>query len=163
MYKAIPKHQFIQLLIRGGQIISVLMENVMWLERIREYAKSIRLININPPATETEVQHLKNSFCEVPDDLIYLLKELNGDCCVMLSVNEIVETNQRLRKLVDYMPLDCLLFFAGNGNGDYYGYQIRKDGICPFNIFLWDHESDNRTWIAGSMDEFISKYCNGEI
>ena len=92
-----------------------------------------------------------------------MLNELNGDGCVFLSANEITETNQKLREYVDFMPLDCLLFFAGNGCGDYYGYQIRKSGLCPYNIFLWDHEYDSRTWAAGSMDEFVSRYCDGEI
>lgn len=135
----------------------------MWIEKIKEFAKTISFIHINPPASDSEIIHLENSFNEIPDDLIKLLKELNGDGCTFLSVNEIIETNQRLRKIVDYMPLDCLLFFAGNGCGDYFGYQIRKSGLCSYNIFLWDHESDNRTFAAGSMDHFISRYCNGEI
>ncbi|WP_163195776.1 SMI1/KNR4 family protein [Clostridium thermarum] len=135
----------------------------MWIEKITEYAKTIRLINIKPPATDSEIQKLRDSLGEIPNDLVKILKELNGDGCVLLSVDEIIETNMRLRTLDDYMPLDCLLFFAGNGSGDYYGYQIRKNGICPYNIFLWDHEYDNRTWVAGSMDDFVTKYCNGEI
>ncbi|MDR1158177.1 MAG: SMI1/KNR4 family protein [Oscillospiraceae bacterium] len=135
----------------------------MWIEKIKKYAKTIRLIDIKAPATDTEIQNLEKLLGEIPSDLVILLKELNGDGCVLLSVNEIIETNKRLRSLEDYMPLDCLLFFAGNGCGDYYGYQVRKAGICAYNIFFWDHEYDNRTWTAGNMDEFISKYCNGEI
>jgi len=134
----------------------------MWLEKIKEYSKTINLITINAPATDEEVKRLANAMGEIPSDLLALLKEINGDSCVLLSVDEIIETNERLRTLDEYMPLECLLFFAGNGSGDYYGYQIRKEGICSYNIFLWDHEYDNRTWIAGGMDEFISKYCSGE-
>lgn len=135
----------------------------MWIEKIKKYAKDISMIAINPPATDAEIHKLIDALGEIPDDLVKLLKEINGDNCVLLSVGEIVETNKRLRSLVEYMPLDCLLFFAGNGSGDYYGYQIRKEGICSYNIFIWDHEYDNRTWVAGGMHEFISKYCNGEI
>lgn len=135
----------------------------MWAEKIKEYSKTIELIKINPPAMNNEIQKLINYFGEIPDDLVNLLKEINGDDCVLLSVDEIIETNIRVRTLAEFMPLDCLLFFAKNGNGDYYGYQIRKEGICSYNIFIWDHEYDNRMWVAGGMEEFIAKYCNGEI
>lgn len=135
----------------------------MWIDKIKDYSKTINFISINPPATDIEINKLKKALGEIPDDLLELLKEINGDNFVLLSVDEIIETNRRLRSLQEFMPLDCILFFAGNGNGDYYGYQIRKEGICSYNIFAWDHEYDNRTWFAGGMNEFIIKYCNGEI
>ena len=124
----------------------------MWVEKIRKYSKNIRFININPPATDNEIQEVINTLGDIPDDLKKLLKEINGDNFVLFSTDQIVEENIRLREMIEFMPLDCLLFFAGNGCGDYYGYQIRKDGICSYNIFLWDLEYDNRTWVAGSMD-----------
>jgi len=134
----------------------------MWIEKIKEYSKYSRYINIKPSATDDEIQKLISSLGEIPNELIALLKELNGDDNVLFSVDQIITYNTDLRKLSFYMPLDCLLFFAGNGCGDYYGYQIRKEGITS-NIFLWDHEYDNRTWLAQGIDEFITKYCNNQI
>ncbi len=62
------------------------------------------------------------------------------------------------------MPLDCLLFFGGNGCGDYYGYPITlQDGVRDDNVFMWEHEYDNRIWKASNLEEAIKKYYNDEI
>ena len=135
----------------------------MWIEKIKKYAQIIGLIKINPPADASEIRNLKEIFGAIPCDLSKLLKELNGDNCVILSADEIIETNMRLRALDYYMPLDCFLFFAFNGCGDYYGYKITKKGEISSDIFFWDHESDNRTWVVKGMDDFIAKYCGGEV
>jgi hypothetical protein len=103
---------------------------MVYIEKIKELSKTIGLIKINPPASDVEIQKLKDSLGEIPDDLIVLLKELNGDDCVFLSAKDIIETNMMLRTdpgFDVFMPLDCLLVFAHNGCGDYYGYQIRKE------------------------------------
>ena len=137
----------------------------MYIEKIKEHAKASRFIVINPPASDVEIQELKDSLGEIPEDLVVLLKEINGDDNVFLSAKDIIETNMMLRTDPDfdvYMPLDCLLVFAHNGCGDYYGYQIRKEGIDSW-IFLWDHENDSRTWVARGLEHFITRYCNDEI
>jgi hypothetical protein len=54
------------------------------------------------------------------------------------------------------MPLDCLLFFGGNGCGDYYGYPITsQDGVRDDNVFIWEHEYDNRIWKANNLEDAI--------
>ena len=62
------------------------------------------------------------------------------------------------------MPLDCLLFFGGNGCGDYFGYPItRLSGVRNDNVFMWDHEYDSRIWKANNLEELIKKYYFDEI
>lgn len=62
------------------------------------------------------------------------------------------------------MPLDCLLFFGGNGCGDYFGYPITsQDAVRDDNVFMWEHEYDNRIWKANNLEDAIKKYYNDEI
>jgi hypothetical protein len=135
----------------------------MWSEKMQELAISNRHIKIGPPAQDADIQRLRDVLGEIPEELVSLLKEINGDSYFFLSVEQIIETNMALRAMDVFMPLDCLLFFAGNGCGDYYGYQIRKDGISPDNIFFWDHEYDNRIWVANSPEQLCDRYFNSEI
>lgn len=89
---------------------------------------------------------------------------MNGDNWLIFSTEQITETNLSARKLDCFMPLDCLLFFGGNGCGDYYGYPITsQDGVLNDNVFMWDHEYDNRIWKANNLEDAIKKYYNDEI
>jgi hypothetical protein len=135
----------------------------MWTKKLSKLAETIKSIKLGLPATDAEISAVEGRLGEVPIDLVNLLREVNGDNFVLLSTSQVIETNIRLRSLDDFMPLDCLLVFAGNGCGDYYGYQIRKSGVCPHNIFMWDHETDERIWIADGLSGFLNKYLNGEI
>ena len=62
-----------------------------------------------------------------------------------------------------FMPLNCLLFFAGNGCGDYYGFPITlSDGVRDDIVFMWEHEYDNRIWKANNLEDTIRRYYNSE-
>jgi hypothetical protein len=102
-------------------------------------------IKPNPPATQKQITEVEKSMgCKLPTDLKELLLEMNGDNWLIFSTEQITETNLSVRKLDCYMPLDCLLFFGGNGCGDYYGYPITsQDGVREDNVFIWEHEYDN--------------------
>lgn len=122
-------------------------------------------IKLNKPATEKQILDVEKALDnKLPDDLKELLLRFNGDNLLIFSTEQIIEINLSVRKLDCFMPLDCLLFFAGNGCGDYYGYPITKeDGVRDDNVFMWEHEYDNRIWKASSLEYTIKKYYNGEI
>ena len=122
-------------------------------------------IKPNPPATQKQILDVEKLLGnKLPVDLKELLLEMNGDSGLIFSTDQIIETNLSARKLNCFMPLDCLLFFGGNGCGDYYGYPITsQDGVRDDNVFMWEHEYDNRTWIASNLEDTIKKYYNDEI
>ena len=63
-----------------------------------------------------------------------------------------------------YMPFDHMLFFAGAGNGDQFFYPIQADGgIHRQDIFVWDHETDNRKWVASSLQKFVEQWYSGKL
>ncbi len=54
------------------------------------------------------------------------------------------------------MPLDCLLFFGEEGNGDLFGFRILKGTVNP-QVYEWDHENDNRTWSGSCLTDFYRR------
>lgn len=136
----------------------------MWKEKILELNKDNTFANLNPPATDIQILHLNSTLkLTIPVELESLLKEANGDGCTFLSTNQIIKDNLFLRKLDWCMPLDAFLFFAENGCGDYFGFSIKRNGEIDNNIFMWDHESDIRTWVANGLNQFIERRMNQEI
>lgn len=136
-----------------------------WSELYNRLKKEHKAIKTNHPATLNQVAHVEKTLgVRLPDDIKEFLLEMNGDGWFVFSADEIIETNLRVRtEMTSYMSLDCLLFFAGNGCGDYYGYPITRDGIRDDNVFIWEHEYDNRIWRANSIEDAIRKYYNDEI
>ena len=136
-----------------------------WHVIYRELTSKHNYIKPNPPATEKQISDVEKSLgCKLPNDLKELLLDMNGDNWLIFSTEQITETNLSARKLDCFMPLDCLLFFGGNGCGDYYGYPITsQDGVRNDNVFMWDHEYDNRIWKANNLEDAIKKYYNDEI
>ncbi|NYB76135.1 SMI1/KNR4 family protein [Sedimentibacter hydroxybenzoicus DSM 7310] len=136
----------------------------MWKLKILDLNKDSLFAKLNPPATETQIYKVSSTLkVEIPDELESLLKEVNGDGATFLSTEQIIRDNLFLRELEDFMPLDVFLFFAENGCGDYFGYSIRKNGEIDNNIFMWDHESDSRKWVAQGLDQFIERRKSEEI
>ena len=136
----------------------------MWKSKILELNKDNPFSKLNHPATEAQISEVSLKLkVKIPDELEALLKEVNGDGDTFLSTEQIIRDNLSLREMEDFMPLDVLLFFAENGCGDYFGYAIRKNGEIDNNIFMWDHESDSRKWVAQGLDQFIERRKNEEI
>lgn len=136
----------------------------MWKEFLTELAASSNNVRMNPPAARNDVLEVENKLDLIfPQRLKNLLSEFNGDNYFILSTKEIIEVNTNLRKLTCYMPLNCLLFIAGNGCGDYFGYAITGEGINDSQIYMWDHESDNRVYIADGLKDLIEKYYTDQI
>jgi hypothetical protein len=136
-----------------------------WKVIYQELTSKHNYIKPNSPATHKQLSDLEKSLgTKLPTDLKKLLLEMNGDNWLIFSTEQIAETNLSVRKLDCFMPLDCLLFFGGNGCGDYYGYPITlQDGVRDDNVFMWEHEYDNRVWKASNLKEAIKKYYNDEI
>jgi SMI1 / KNR4 family (SUKH-1) len=98
----------------------------------------------------------------LPPDLGSLLMETNGiigpdGLDVVWRLARIVEDNRTFRTSSDlaelYLPFDGLLFFGDNGGGDQFAFVLRDNRR---DIFVWDHETDSRYWVAGHLENFLS-------
>lgn len=83
----------------------------------------------------------------------------------LFSIERILEINVFQRTQIgDYtMPLDCLLFFAEDGIGDYFGFAVVNGRIPHSRIYFWNHEDDSRVSIAPSLEYFIKNWRLGKI
>jgi hypothetical protein len=101
----------------------------------------------------------------VPEELASLLRESDGladrygaslvwPAAQIARENDVFRTNQDFRRL--YMPFDSLLFFGEAGNGDQFFYRILDGEVRHPDIYVWDHETDGRTWRAVSLAVFLT-------
>lgn len=144
--------------------------SLMWKEYIQTATTGYHYKN---PATDAKTSQIKEKLqVELPQDLLDLLNETNGafdeyGCPLIWSTDQIVKENLFFRNFEDYrdifMPFDHLLFFSDAGNGDLFGYAILNGSIQREDIFVWDHETDSRKWIASSLKDFIEGWANGRI
>ena len=125
------------------------------------------------PAIKSDIRQIKKQLhVDLPTDLLELLSETNGvfdefDCPLVWSTKQIIEDNLFFRTFSDYkdiyMPFDHLLFFSDAGNGDLFGFAILNGSIQRDDVFVWDHESDSRKWVASSLKDFIEGWANDRI
>jgi hypothetical protein len=130
-------------------------------------------VNFKDPATEEELLCIKEALnVDIPLDLLELLQESNGvfdefDCPYIWSTNQIIRDNLYFRNCEDfkdlYMPFNHLLFFSDSGSGDLFAYPIINGIIQRDDIFVWDHESDSRKYVASSLEDFLKGWIGGEI
>ncbi|MGW0827429.1 SMI1/KNR4 family protein [Streptomyces sp. NPDC002845] len=117
------------------------------------------------PVGETALDAAESALEQpLPADLKSLLRETNGvsdefECSFIWPAEEIAARNQEMRSSVDfrslYMPFDPLLLFGDNGGGDLFAFvstPVRPD------IFVWQHESDSRRWVANDLKDYIRRY-----
>ena len=128
----------------------------------------VRDAKFGRPASEKRIAAVEQSLgvC-LPDALREFLLEANGmradhGADLIWSVADIERFNQEFRTSASfrplYMPFDHLLFFGQDGGGDQFAYAIHGDGqIHNEDIFLWEHESDARSWFAGRLEQFLEK------
>lgn len=139
----------------------------MYKELIIEYSKETPWTRVQKPATITEIQETEKTVgYQFPDDLKQLLLELNGDSYLLLSTDRIKENCQLNRKYLKefYEDVDYHIFFAENGCGDYYCYNIAENGkVDSSAIYLWEHETNETSIVAKDIKELIHKYYNSEI
>lgn len=137
----------------------------MWKELINSCDDKAAVV-FAQPASDEEIQALEADFeGKLPDELTDYLRESNGDDTLMMSAERIFDCNTQIREQCagDHMPLNCLLFFAENGCGGYYGYPVINGAVCGTKIYFWWKETDDRTLVAGDLKEFLTKYYTGEI
>jgi hypothetical protein len=101
----------------------------------------------------------------LPGTLSSLLAETDGitdqfGYGVVWPVRELVDRNREMRETDDfrelYMPFDCLVFFGEIGNGDLVGFRVLR-GETPDDVYLWNHETDSRLWLAASLEQYVRR------
>lgn len=127
----------------------------MWKEYIQSATSGYHFVK---PAIKSDISLIKEKLhVDLPSDLLELFGETNGvfdeyNCPLIWSTNQIIKENLYFRNIEDfkdiYMPFDHLLFFSDAGNGDLFGFPILNGSIQRDDIFVWDHESDSRKWVA---------------
>ncbi len=139
----------------------------MFKKLITSCAKGIRFVKIQRPAKEKEIKAAEAAvgYC-FPAELTQLLSELNGDRWLFFSTEEIIHTTQIAREGLRecYPDIDRHIFFAGNGCGDYYCYNILPDDTVETTaIYIWEHETNETHQVASSLSELIVRYYHDEI
>lgn len=124
-------------------------------------------IEFNAPASKNELLKVEEALnIKLPESLKSLLCETDGiDDIELWSIQEIKEYNISIRNSFKeyFMPLDCLLFFCGAGNGDYFGFPIINDETWKDDVYVWNHEDDSRTCVASSLKNFLKGWLCDEI
>jgi hypothetical protein len=101
---------------------------------------------------------------KLPEGLRSLYLECNGIDALyrkpVMCIEDIVARNEELRSNAAYsglyMPFENLFFFGEEGNGDLYGFAVRKDGTYAYeNVFEWNHENDSRSWKANGLKDLL--------
>lgn len=124
-------------------------------------------IQIQEPATLSEIQEAEKVVgYKFPEELKALLLEMNGDRRLLFSTEKIIECVSLNREylLECYEDIERHIFFAGNGCGDYYCYNVNPNGIVDTSaIHIWLHEDNETRWVAKDIEELIRRYYNSEI
>lgn len=138
----------------------------MYQELLSQYSAANPHMVPQPPASEAQIQSAEKLLClSFPEKLRQLLLELNGDRWLLFSAEEIAERTLGVREGLGecYDGLDQLLFIAGNGCGDYYGYRVEDGAVCGDQIIYWCHETNESRVIAHSLAEMITLYYTDQI
>lgn len=79
----------------------------------------------------------------------------------VLADNLVFRTQAGFREL--YMPFEPLLFFADAGNGDQFAYTVLAGEVRRPDVFVWDHETDSRTWAAPELRLYLEWWLSGRL
>lgn len=126
-----------------------------------------------PPATPSHIRHAEELLgLRLPEGLSTLLIECDGieeeyRTALVWPLMTIVQTNLEFRGNADfadlYMPFDPLLFFANAANGDQFAFRILRGTIRTDDVYLWEHETDSRSWVAPSLEVYLEWRLSGKI
>ncbi|MEH7074272.1 SMI1/KNR4 family protein [Neobacillus drentensis] len=140
----------------------------MWKELMRYVDEDAKFFE---PASLNEIEEIEAKFnLTLPNELIDFLEETNGaevrgagfsSTKYIMELNADFRTDEIFKET--YMPLDCLLFIGGSGNGDHFGYSIVNGDIQNKDIYFWNHENDSREWIAPSLEQLFIWWGEGII
>ena len=139
----------------------------MYKEMVLECSEGKARIQIQEPATLSKIQEAEKVVgYNFPEELKKLLLEMNGDKWLLFSTEEIIRCASLNREylLECYEDIERHIFFAGNGCGDYYCYNVSEDGIVDTSaIYIWRHEDNETCMVAKNIKELIRRYYNSEI
>jgi cell wall assembly regulator SMI1 len=139
----------------------------MWQELIEQQTSTAEFGA--PASEEALVSAAAELGHSLPADLVSVLLESDGvigeygDHLVM-PVAEIVRRNLELRSsfALLYMSFDQLLFFSDiPGNGDLFALVLVPEQ--GGQVFVWEHETDSRTWVASSLGQFLEWWLTGKL
>ncbi|WP_405762071.1 SMI1/KNR4 family protein [Streptomyces sp. NBC_01420] len=131
----------------------------MW----REIAPEFPSVGLTDPADEMFLASIERQLGQaVPQSLRELLLESDGitddygtdivwSSEKILSENEGFRQNMQFREL--YQSFDALMFFGDNGGGDQFAFV--RDPARDGDVFVWDHETDSRTWVSASLENYL--------
>ncbi|GAA4635374.1 hypothetical protein GCM10023196_080600 [Actinoallomurus vinaceus] len=123
------------------------------------------------PASDTDIDQIERRLGQpVPEELRRLLRETDGvradyGSGLVWSLQEIIEQNTEFRESADfallYMSFGQLMFMADDGGGDRFAY-VRVPAGRPDDLFVWDHETDERRWVARSLQDYLERRADGD-
>ncbi|MGW2380389.1 SMI1/KNR4 family protein [Streptomyces lincolnensis] len=137
----------------------------MW----RELAMEFPDVELRGAAAESSLADIEEQLGQpLPSALRALLMETDGIEAKhgadpvwasdrILAENLAFRRNEQFEAL--YMPFDALMFFGDNGGGDQFAFVRTPERD---DVFVWDHETDSRTWISPSLARFLRAALVGE-
>lgn len=137
----------------------------MRIEQVSEWGEA----HFGDPATPAALTAVEAALGHrLPIDLRELLAEANGiqgeyGLGLVWSAERIATDNHLFRTSADfadlYMPFDGLVFFADAGNGDQFFVSLSGNS----EVYVWDHESDSRTWVATTVLGYLEGWMRGDL
>lgn len=125
------------------------------------------------PVPTTAVAAAENSLgCALPEELKQLYSQTDGVSAhygapLVMPLRRAVEENEALRRSPElrglFMPFNHMLVFGGDNNGDLFFFPIHSNGSLASNVFIWDHESDSRSYFANTLKDFFLRYATNLI
>jgi hypothetical protein len=136
-------------------------DDPMWIELISSLSEDVDLAG---PGCEQEMRAAEAVLGHpLPTALKELWRVADGardkyGAGIVGSVGEVVDRNLEFRSSVDfrglYMPFDPLLLFGESSSGDLYAFVVKPERP---DIFVWDHESDSRRWVANNLEDYLRR------
>lgn len=140
------------------------MEN--WIDLLKKHQGVNNSLQINKAASEEELAAVERALhVKLPAELKSFLSTANGDSWLFFSAKQIIDNNINTKKALEdsYDNLEPLLFFAGNGCGDYFAYEILGESSQDHIILRWNHENNSRDKVADDLSDLIQKYYTDQI
>jgi hypothetical protein len=142
----------------------------MWRQHVLQFCPAARF---GAPLADEDLVAAESALgIRLEDQLRSCLNETDGisgdyELPLLWSIDRIVDDNRHFRNEPAfrelYMPFDCLLFFADAGNGDQFAYPITAGAIRRPDVFVWNHETDSRLWVAPSLKTYLEWWLSGRI
>lgn len=139
----------------------------MWRELVHRLDPTA---SFSPAANDAELAATEAALgTALPPDLASLLRESNGvegthGLQLVWASAQIATENTNFRTYPAfarlYMPFNPLVFFADGGNGDQFALLASIDRD---DVFVWNHETDSRTWVAPNLATYLDWWLTGRI